>query len=377
MSAAPIRVLIWGPGGLGNAAIREVLRRPEFELVGVLAYSEAKNGVDAGILAGADSEAGIAATTSLEAAVATDTDVVLHVARDFGRYGDVPKIAEFLRAGRNVVSVHPYQHPEAMGWTSAPEDVVDTIEAAAALGNATFTATGIHPEWVADRMAPTLTGICSDIKHVTMYENWDMSHYDSKTLSVIGFGKDPTVMESNPAVAQMTNNYCLQNLYGLASGLGVTLDRTEVEHEYASAPADLEFWSMKIPQGTVGRLTHTWHGYLVGADRPFLSVEVNWMMGRAEMVPAGMNPTDYYGVRIEGTPSVAMGISIMQSLEDRSPSVITGDPSSEPGYYGTIAACLQAIPRAVTAQPGWLGPVRPEVHWAPDLRALAHAKATV
>jgi hypothetical protein len=45
----PIRVLVWGPGGLGNFAIREVMRLPEFELVGVLAYADDKHGVDAGV----------------------------------------------------------------------------------------------------------------------------------------------------------------------------------------------------------------------------------------------------------------------------------------------------------------------------------------
>ncbi|RHW28115.1 hypothetical protein D0Z08_03735 [Nocardioides immobilis] len=367
---SPIRVLVWGPGGLGNLAIREIMRLPEFELAGVLAYSADKNGVDAGIVGGAGAPAGVAATTDLDTAIATEADVVLHVARDFGRYGDVPKIAKFLQGGRNVVSVHPYQHPEAMAWTAAKEDVVDIITSAATEGGATFTSTGIHPEWVADRMAPTLSGICTDVHRVTMYENWDMSQYDAKTLTVIGFGQDPDVMESNPAVAQMTDNYCLQNLYGLASGLGVELDRTESAHEYAAAPVDLSFWSLDVPAGTIGRLTHTWHGYRAGEDKPIVTAEVNWMMGRAEMVPAGMDPAHYYVVRIEGTPSVVMGISILGSLDEELPKVVPGDPSSEPGYYGVIAACLQSIPRVLDAEPGWLGPVRPETHWAPDLRSL-------
>ena len=46
----PYKVIVWGPGYLGQACIKQPLQRPEFELVGVLAYSESKNGKDAGEL---------------------------------------------------------------------------------------------------------------------------------------------------------------------------------------------------------------------------------------------------------------------------------------------------------------------------------------
>jgi 4-hydroxy-tetrahydrodipicolinate reductase len=367
----PIRVLVWGPGGLGNICIREVLRMPEFELAGVLAYSPHKNGADVATLIGSAEPVGVAATTDFEEAVNIEADVVMHLARDFGRYDAIEGIEGFLRAGRNVISVHPFHHVAAMVLTTAPDDTAGRIEAACAAGGSTFHATGIHPEWVADRMAPTLTGICTDIRNVTIYENWDMGQFNAATLSVIGFGKSPEAMAANPAIAQMTDNYCLQNLHGLATGLGMQLERTSVHHDYASAPVNLEFASLSIAAGTVGRLTHTWHGFRAGEDTPILTAEVNWMLGRAEMVPPGMDPTHYYGVRIEGTPSVEMGISIKGSVAENTDLVDPADPTSEPGYYGAVATCLQAAPRVLAAGPGWLGPVRPSIHWAPDLRTLA------
>ena len=374
MPNSAIRVLVWGPGGLGNICIREVVRLPEFELSGVLAYAANKNAADAGTLAGLAQPIGVRATTSLEEAVAIDTDVVIHLARDFGRYDSLPAIERFLAAGRNVISVHPFHHREVMAMTAAPDDTVARIDAACAAGGSVFHATGIHPEWVANRMAPALTGICTDVRNVTIYENWDMSQFNAATLSVIGFGKSPDAMEANPAVAQMTDNYCLQNLYGLAAGLHVQLDHTTVHHDYAAAPADLEFASLSIASGTVGRLTHTWHGYRADETSPIVTAEVNWMLGRAEMVPPGMDPTHYYGVRVEGTPSVSMGISIKGSVRDDTSLVDPDDPTSEPGYYGAVAACLQAIPRVLDAEPGWLAPVGPGLHWSPDLRTAHIAR---
>ena len=44
------RVIQWATGNTGQRALREVIRDPSLELVGVLVYDDAKNGVDAGRL---------------------------------------------------------------------------------------------------------------------------------------------------------------------------------------------------------------------------------------------------------------------------------------------------------------------------------------
>ena len=54
MDKKPYKVIVWGPGYMGSAVIKELLTRPEFELVGVLAYSDSKNGIDAGEMLGID-----------------------------------------------------------------------------------------------------------------------------------------------------------------------------------------------------------------------------------------------------------------------------------------------------------------------------------
>ena len=106
----PYRVVVWGPGVMGQAAIREVLRLPETELVGVLAYSPAKDGVDVGTLIGQD-RIGVSTTTDPAAIVALKPDVVLHTARDFGDFRSDDDIVMLLEAGINVISVLPYQYP--------------------------------------------------------------------------------------------------------------------------------------------------------------------------------------------------------------------------------------------------------------------------
>ena len=62
MSADRLRVVQWATGNIGRRALREVIRSPSFELVAVLVYDSAKEGVDAGRLCGED-PVGVVATS--------------------------------------------------------------------------------------------------------------------------------------------------------------------------------------------------------------------------------------------------------------------------------------------------------------------------
>gem|GEM_PF-5856930 len=48
------KVIQWGTGGVGVWALRQVLDAPDLELVGLKCATDAKAGVDAGIIAGRD-----------------------------------------------------------------------------------------------------------------------------------------------------------------------------------------------------------------------------------------------------------------------------------------------------------------------------------
>ncbi len=102
----PYRIIVWGPGTLGSICIREIAKRDEFELVGVRAFSDAKNGRDAGEIAGIASM-GVAATTDEAQLLALECDCVVHTPRDSADYQANNEILRLLRAGKNVVTVLP------------------------------------------------------------------------------------------------------------------------------------------------------------------------------------------------------------------------------------------------------------------------------
>src|SRR5262245_55301493 len=95
-----LRVAQWATGNVGRRALREVLRHPSLELVGVLTYDPAKDGVDAGVLCG-EAPTGILATTDRKAIHALGADCVLYMPRIV----DVDDLVAFVEAGTNVVSV--------------------------------------------------------------------------------------------------------------------------------------------------------------------------------------------------------------------------------------------------------------------------------
>jgi 4-hydroxy-tetrahydrodipicolinate reductase len=367
----PFKVVLWGPGGLGRIITRELAARSDFKLVGVLAYSEDKAGEDVGSLAGIEN-LGVKATTSVDEALAIDCDVVLHATRDFGNYNSLDEIVRILSAGRNVVTVHAYHLRDVLkNNPAAPSDAVERIEAACRAGNSTFHCTGIHPEFVCNRLAGVLSGLSSEINSVEISETWDGSHMSRHQLEPLGFGAKPEIAATLHAATAFASNYALMNLNSVAKSLGVRYTRTETEHEHVPAPYDLPEFSngMKIKAGDVARLTHRYTGYVDNVPKPFyVKVEVNWMLGRGPMRPDNIKTDDYYTITIEGRPSLRLALDIQGSFATGEHFVVPGDPTSEPGYHATVMTMLQNIPRVVVAPSGWLDMVHPVPHWAPDFR---------
>ena len=101
------KVAVWGPGGLGGCAIREMAGLPEFELVSVFAYSASKVGHDAGVLVGGQPN-GVSVTNDVGALLASQPQCVLYTARDQGDFSSDADILKLLESGVNVITPLPY-----------------------------------------------------------------------------------------------------------------------------------------------------------------------------------------------------------------------------------------------------------------------------
>jgi len=138
------RVVQWSTGNVGRHAIAGIDARGDLDLAGVWVSSDAKDGKDAGELAGLGRELGVAATTDAEALLALRPDCIVHTAMADHRIGEaVEDLCRFLRAGVNVVSSGPVflQYPDG----TAPPDFVDPIREAAAEGGTSLWVTESTP----------------------------------------------------------------------------------------------------------------------------------------------------------------------------------------------------------------------------------------
>lgn len=360
----PLRAIVWGSGNIGGGVLREIARLPEFELAGVLGFSPAKVGRDAGELIGG-APTGIIVTDDKDALVALDADVVFHAPMTGAPDVLDADVLRLLESGKNVVSATSYHYPPLKG-----PDYVAKLEAACHRGGASLHGTGIHPNFFIERLGLTLTGICTRIKHLKFWEivnNSDAA--DSPLRRSLGYGLLPEEFAPGNQAYENTKRYYEESLNLSAIMLfGRQLERIEYRPQPIAALRDLELPHRSCRKGTIAEFRHSLTGFLDGEPR--LTIEEGWHLGQYNSNPyPEASSANYYKIEIEGEPcSVAMELNYCASLEqgtERWP----GDPT-QPPYYATAVTMLQAAPIVCAAPPGIVYP-KVWAHYASDLRRLA------
>lgn len=358
----PYRVIVWGPGRMGGICIWEVIESNAFELVGVRAYSDSKNGKDAGEIIGVE-PIGVLATTDVDELLKIDCDCVVYAAHDEGTYHTDDEILKILAAGKNIVTPLPYQNAHLF----RDAEFIEKLDAACKQGQSVFYAGGIDPDLISNRILLGLTGGCADVKHIKLQENWDCSEAKPGPLQYIGFGLAPEEAEKIEVSQVMAANFTRAIVHTAEKVLGVKYDRVVESHDYIAAKADI-VKPFLIKAGTVGRITHRMEGYVDAIGQgPLFTIEYHWLVGDT-MLPEGTEPGQYYIATIEGRPSLKMTLDYCVSNHTNERFFELGNMEVEPSYIATIVPCLQAIPHVVAAAPGLLPSFDPSLHWMPDLR---------
>jgi len=356
------KLMVWGPGKMGAHCIWEIVHSKEFELVGVRGYLDNECGVDAGTLIGIK-PLGITVTDDVDALLKLDCDCVIHTVHEDPNYGTDDEILKLLAAGKNVITVLPYQNCQLF----REQEFIDKLEAACKAGNSTFYAGGIDPDLVSNRILLSLTGACSYIKYIKLQECWDCSTGASAALQFIGFGKDPEEAKKVTSVYAVARNFQTSILRTAEKVLGVKYSRIEESHDYIPTSKDINN-PFLISAGKVGRIVHRMQGFVdaIGPD-PFFIHEYHWYMGDS-MLPEGVQHGQDYVATIEGRPSLKMTLNLRVSNESDESFFEYGNRKITPGYIATIVPCLQAVPYVVNAPAGIMPSFDPSLHWMYDLR---------
>lgn len=331
------RVIQWATGGVGKAAIENVLNHPELELAGCWVHSADKNGVDVGRILGID-DLGITASNSMDEVLAIDADCVMYSPL-------VPNDAEviaILRSGKNVVTPVGWVYPD---FTSPR---VQAIAAAATESGVTLHGSGIHPGGITERFPLMLSSISSAVTHVRAEEFSDIRTYNAPDVvrHIMGFGGTPEEAMQGPMAGLLEAGFKM-SVRMIADHMGFRIDPAiRTTQEIAVATGDIDYEPMPIPVGTVAARRFRWQALSDG--EPVITAAVNWLMGEENLEPAWDfgEQGERFEVEITGDPDITLTFKGLQ------PQSIAEGLVRNPGIVVTANHCVNAIPDVCAAAPG-------------------------
>jgi 4-hydroxy-tetrahydrodipicolinate reductase len=332
MTAKSYRVVQWSAGRMGKKSIRAVVDHPDLELVGLYVYSEDKEGVDAGVLAGIE-PLGIVATRDIEDVVALAPDCVLYMQEGF----DLDDLTRLLGAGINVITTRNefFYGPAMDPAIRAP------IEKACQLGGTSIHATGSSPGFSTTTMPLTLVNPMRRLDELTIDEYADIpASVEPPMIKRMGMGARVEGTTLDPKMLAPAVVGYQQSIASLADAIRLPLDGFEIRGDIARAtkPYTLsDGWV--IEQGTMAAQRLTVAGMRGG--RAFISFRAHWFC------TPHLDPD--WGIDGEGWLFTTKGDAPMQVR-------VTYGRTDE-GYSQHLAGytahpAVNAIPYVVEAEPG-------------------------
>lgn len=307
------RILLCGFGQIGRMLYRTLLRRPEFELAGVIDLAPELTGADAGTVVGCP-PCGIAVSTSPEG-ISADVAAVTTVSR---ADACTDTLVELVRAGLPAVTTcEELFYPWPLHEAAAAK-----IDQAARSAGVPVLPVGINPGFLMDYRAAVLSGLTGEITHVHIQRIQDASPRRPAFQKKIGAGLTPAEFEAEKLAGRLRHVGLPESVYFLGAALGRKLDAVTETIEPVIAEEDLAIpGAVPVRQGCARGVRQLGLGICDG--REFI---------RMEFVAAIGEPGSIDRVHLCGTPELD--------------SVIRGGVN---GDLGTCAIVLNAA-RAIAAE---------------------------
>jgi hypothetical protein len=330
------RVVQWTTGNVGKSSVEAIAKNPNYELVGLYAWSKDKSGKDAGELVGIE-PLGVTATNDVDALLALKPDVVVYNPM----WLNVDELVRILEAGVNVVASASFITGGNLGENRAK------LEDACRRGGSTMFGSGVSPGF-AELLAIVAATACDRIDKITISESADTTLYDSPdTERPVGFGTaidDPALQ---PMAAKGTAVFA-EAVQLVADSIGVELDEIRCVPEYAQTTEDLAMASWTIPAGHVAGVFASWQGVVGG--KTVIDLNVRWKKGQT-LDPDWQIDGDGWKITIDGRPTVNMTVGFLPP-QDMIENAKTIEDFFVLGHIMTAMPPIHAIPAVVAAPPG-------------------------
>ena len=338
MKRKTYRVIQWGTGNVGTHALRGIVTRPDYELVGLKVYSEDKAGRDAGALVG-QPDTGILATTSVDEILAIDADCVnynaLGTTEDM--YGQpLDDICMLLRRGYNVTTtaIDAFVYPP-----SAPREHVQRLEDACAEGGTSFFGSGIDPGFTHDFFPITLTRLSRQVDRVRALEVLNMRDYTSESaMRFMGFGQLPAAPSALDAMHSDPGNSVFYTcMLMVADALGFEIEGYRYEREVGITDVPVEIALGTVEPGTIAAVKITIFASAFGRD----VLQFEWVWRVTDDVRPEWGTGAFWEHEIDGDPWIHNRLEAGTSFDQKRITSIT-----------VATTALNAIPTVCEAAPG-------------------------
>jgi 4-hydroxy-tetrahydrodipicolinate reductase len=324
--------------------IPEVVRHPNFELVGVGVSNPDKAGRDVGEICGIG-PIGLVATADIDALIACRPDALVHFGPTAAHADDnLRDIGAFLRAGIDVCStaMTPWVWPS---MRLNPPSWIQPIDEACAAGGASCFTTGIDPGFANDLFPMTLMGLCGEVRRVKALEILDYINYEGDYEDEMGIGRPPEF------IPLLEHTDILVMSWGatvpmMAHAVGIELDEITTTWEKWVTESAIPTAKGVINPGEVAAIRFTVDGIYQG--RPRICLEHVNRVG-SDAAPDWPHGTqnDVYRVEIDGSPSITQETAFRFS--DGS-----GRDAAAAGCLATGLRALNAVPAVNDLPAGWV-----------------------
>jgi 2,4-diaminopentanoate dehydrogenase len=345
------RIVHWGTGAVGGSALRAMLERRDYHIVGHGVHNPAKEGRDSGELVGVGAT-GITTTRNIAALIALKPDAFAYFGNAMADpMASVHLVARFLEAGINVVTTGLY---ELMARETAPKEMLSIIERACEAGRSSFYSTGCDPGICTSQLPVTCLSAAHRVEQLRLQEFADYGVYpDEPTVrGYMGFGL-PLDAKTALTSGEMQRRVWRSTVAESARALGLEVEEYHTTQRTAPAASDRPTAAVgTIEKGTTSAMWFQLIGKVAGVNRVIVE-HVNWV--HIDDVPSAW-PTP---VRYQGQYS-GVGYRI----------VVKGEPSFDvefqmhSGREGLLITALHAtnaIPMVASAPPGLVN----QAHVAP------------
>lgn len=333
MSARPLRIVQWTTGKVATQSVKAILDRPDFELVGLYAFSKEKAGQDVGDLINLGRKVGIKATNDIDALLALRPDCVTYMPL----HPDVDEMARLLRAGVNVVTTASFITGRGYGEAARKQ-----LEEAALAGGASLFGSGINPGWV-DALVANASSLCRDVNLVRVTESFNIGMWaGDANQDVIGWGRPANDADHAADIEKATLPFG-DAVEAIAKMFKFRLDDVRCEVEFAHATEDLDIPGRLVKKGHVAGVIAKWLGIADG--HPVIELNAQWTI--ADEIEPRWDIAMAYLIEVNGTPQLKLRADVLPS--DFS---LPMEELVATGFIITAMPVVNAIPAVVAARPG-------------------------